>query len=229
MVNLWISVSLLALTGWQGYRLGREYGWWAKAKGFTSRKTKQRDVSVAPQEEVTKTEGLGHSRTDFNRLLTGYAPAPIIGGENSIITVGPTDLDDNLIDELPITEPGTTLINLNESGLNEYPEETDQVPDACSWMDDEDEPLGEAEEPVGERVVALDEYVRRVKTVQKKMSQLSHKRQTDSTFMKHELGLLIQTYQLDNDHSLDWLFHKQGEDPSTDYGSVFDRIERLVG
>jgi hypothetical protein len=229
MVNLWISVSLLGLTGWQGYRLGRDYGWWGRSKAFTPRNGVKGDGPIAPKEEETRTEGLGHSRTDFNRLLTGYSPAPLSVDEIPIITVGQTNLDGDLMEELPITEPGTTLVNLAKSEPDEYPEETDQVPDACSWMDDEDEPLGEAEDPVGERVVALDEYVRRVKTVQKKMSQLSHKRQTDSTFMKHELGLLIQTYQLDNDHSLDWLFQQQGEVPSTDYGSVFDRIERLVG
>ena len=46
--------------------------------------------------------------------------------------------------------------------------------------------------------------------------------------MKQELGLLIHTYQLENDQSLNWLFLQQGQSAGTDYGTLFDRIESLA-
>ena len=238
MVNLWISASLLGLTGWQGYRLGREYGWWGRAKapvpGNNQNENTTTSASSADTEEVG-VGGLGHSKTDFNRLLTGYTPSAdnAVGTKQLMNIEVETDHESNPIEDEQITEPSTTLMGMTETeAVNEYPDETDQVPDTCNWMDDEDEPLGEdsiqEDDQMEERVVALDEYVRRVKTVQRKMNQLIQRRQSDSGFMKQELGVLIQTYQLDNDQSLSWLFQQHGEAQDTDYGSIFDRIERLA-
>ena len=240
MVNLWISASLLGLTGWQGYRLGQEYGWWGRAK--VSAPGSNQNENVVASDPSTATEevvvsGLGHSKTDFNRLLTGYTIGTdlVAGTEHPVNIEVDTDQEFESVDQEPITEPNTTLMGMvGPEAVDEYPDETDQVPDTCNWMDDEDEPLEEGgggaheDEQVEERVVSLDEYVKRVKTVQRKMTQLVQKRQLDSGFMKQELGVLIQTYQLDNDQSLDWLFQQHGEADDTDYGSVFDRIERLA-
>lgn len=240
MVNLWISASLLGLTGWQGYRLGREYGWWGRAKVSAPGNNKNENVVASAPSTATEevgVGGLGHSKTDFNRLLTGFTPETdlVAGTEQSVNTEVETDGELESVDDEPIAEPTTTLMAMaGTEVVDEYPDETDQVPDTCNWMDDEDEPLEEEggaaheDEQVEERVVSLDDYIKRVKTVQRKMNQLAQKRQLDSGFMKQELGVLIQTYQLDNDQSLDWLFQQHGEADDTDYGSVFDRIERLA-
>lgn len=234
MVNLWISASLLGLTGWQGYRLGREYGWWGRAK-VSAPNYNQTENSSASVEDAAAVGvgGLGHSRTDFNRLLTGFVPIP--GKTDKTDQPVATEIAQQIeaVDDEPITEPSTTLMGMAEAEtVNEYPDETDQIPDTCKWMDEEDESLEEdgtqTDNQVEEPVVTLDEYVKRIKTVQRKMNQLIQKRQSDSGFMKQELGVLIQTYQLDNDHSLDWLFQQHGETQDTDYGSIFDRIERLA-
>lgn len=236
MVNLWISASLLGLTGWQGYRLGREYGWWGRGKvSAPSNNQNENAAASSADTEEAAVGGLGHSKTDFNRLLAGFTPgAEIVAGTEHPLNVEvETDREIELMDDEPITEPSTTLIGMTgDEAVSEYPDETDQVPDTCNWMDDEDEPLSEdgmqAVDQVEERVVGLDDYIKRVKTVQRKMNQLVQKRQSDSGFMKQELGALIQTYQLDNDQSLAWLFQQHGEAQDTDYGSVFDRIERLA-
>lgn len=135
-------------------------------------------------------------------------------------------------EDLPITEPATTLNGMaNAETTDDYPEETDQIPTGCSWMDDEDVPLIDGatqKETVETGGVPVTEYIKRVRTVQRKMNQLTQRRQADSTFMKHELGLLIQTYQLENDQSLDWLFVQHGQPAGTDYGTLFDRIENLA-
>jgi hypothetical protein len=233
MVNLWISVSLLGLTGWQGYRLGREYGWWGRAQQQKPHESKDDDAEppLSDSEEL-KLGGLGHSKTDFSRLLMGYQPATaVVPDQNGRSPVAAVEINEQ--DDEPVTEPTTTLMDITEdSPVDEYPEETDQIPSACTWMDSEDVPLMADEDQddklVGESVVELSEYVKRVRTVQRKLNQLSQRRQTDSTFLKQDLGLLIQTYQLDNDQSLDWLFQQQGESLDNDYGSVFDRIERHV-
>lgn len=217
MITVWISASLLAITGWQGYRLGKEYGWWG---GMVSPPKQPDNGNVAPPTESAPT-GLGQSKTDFGRLLTGYKA-----------TDGPHDDRTNTIttppqqDEQFITEPATTLFQMNE---DEYPSETDQVPETCTWMDDEamllvDE-IGEMTN--AEPTVELTDYVQRVRTVQRKMTQLTKRRAADNTFMKQELSILIDTYQLGNDQSLDWLFetHKQPDQP--DYGALFDKIESL--
>lgn len=233
MVNLWISVSLLGLTGWQGYRLGQEYGWWGRAPQQKPHKKKE-DVSKSPLPDFGELDlgGLGHSKTDFSRLLLGYKPTAT-AVPDQIDRLPITDMEIIEQDNELIMEPTTTLMNIMEgSPTDEYPEETDQIPEACKWMDSEDVPLMVDEDQDdridGEGVVELGEYVKRVRTVQRKLHQLSQRRQTDSTFLKQDLGLLIQTYQLDNDQTLDWLFQQQGEAPGIDYGSVFDRIESLV-
>lgn len=232
---IWISVSLLGLTGWQGYRLGREYGWWGRDTGPTSRKNKQEvPETELPESATTTVQRLGRSKTNFDRLLTGYAPdhtldAEVPNDKPSQIP-GDTSLDQD--ENLPITEPTTTLNGMaNTEPVDEYPEETDQVPTDCSWMNDEAIPLIDEtslEETAETGGVAVTEYIKRVRTVQKKMNQLAQRRQADSTFMKQELGLLIQTYQLENDQSLDWLFQQNGETLGADYGSLFDSIERLT-
>ena len=233
MVNLWISVSLLGLTGWQGYRLGREYGWWGRAPQQNPHEDKYDDSErPLPDSEELKLGGLGHAKTDFSQLLMGYKPATAAVPAQISQSTG-TDVEINELDDEPVTEPTTTLMDITEGNpADEYPEETDQIPAACTWMDSEDVPLLADEDQddkiVGECVVELGEYVKRVKTVQRKLNQLSQRRQADSAFLKQDLGLLIQTYQLENDQSLDWLFKQQGESPDNDYGSVFDRIENLV-
>lgn len=233
MVNLLISVSLLGLTGWQGYRLGREYGWWGRAPQQKPHGNKDDDSeSPLSESEELKMGGLGHSKTDFSRLLMGYQPATTaVPDQNGQPSVSAEEINEQ--DDEPVTEPTTTLMNMTDGNpADEYPEETDQIPTACTWMDSEDVSLvadeDQDDETVGESVVELGEYVKRVRTVQRKLNQLSQRRQADSTFLKQDLGLLIQTYQLDNDQSSDWLFQQQGVLPDTDYGSVFDRIESLV-
>lgn len=232
---IWISVSLLGLTGWQGYRLGREYGWWGRATVLATRKNKQEVLEPEVSHSTTSTvESLGRSKTNFDRLLTGYGPADIFRADaqnkrSSVIT-GDSSLDPDT--DLPITEPATTLNGFADNELiDDYPDETDQVPAGCSWIDDEsislvDEATPEEKSETGG--VPVTEYVKRVRTVQRKMNQLTQRRQADSSFVKHELGLLIQTYQLENDQSLDWLFQQKGELVDADYGSLFDRIERIA-
>lgn len=234
MVTVWISVSLLALTGWQGYRLGREYGWWGRATGLTAPKNdREEPLNPLTDSPTTTVDGLGHSKTNFNRLLAGYAPEHTTGPD---VPIGGSPVKGEIAltqdEDLTVTEPATTLNGMaNAETTDDYPEETDQVPTGCSWMDDEDVPLidgatqGETVETGG---VPVTEYIKRVRTVQRKMNQLTQRRQADSTFMKQELGLLIQTYQLENDQSLDWLFLQQGQTAGTDYGSLFDRIESLA-
>ncbi|WP_077924466.1 hypothetical protein [Spirosoma sp. 209] len=235
MVTVWISVSLLALTGWQGYRLGREYGWWGRATVPTAPKN-DREVSAnpLPDSPVTTGEGLGLSKTNFNRLLVGYAPEQVSGTELPQRGSKPmcNETAPELEEDVPVTEPATTLNGMTDTKpTDDYPEETDQVPTGCSWMDDEDVPLIDGttqEETIETGGVPVTEYIKRVRTVQRKMNQLTQRRQADSTFMKQELGLLIQTYQLENDKSLDWLFLQQGPKVGTDYGTLFDRIESLA-
>lgn len=225
MITVWISASLLALTGWQGYRLGKEYGWWGRPP-ITSVK---RPVAETPSTEVTDSavDGLGRSRTDFGRLLNGFIPTEQqvrekVSGNNYEET------------ERPIIEPATTLTD-DDKMVNEtaYPDETDQVPDTCNWMDEESMSLVDIkgkEEPEGEQAfVPLNEYVKRVRTVQRKMTQLNKRRQADTSFVKQELGLLIDTYHLENDMALDWLFQQHEPITQPDYGSLFDRIENLAG
>lgn len=235
MVTVWISVSLLALTGWQGYRLGREYGWWGRATAPTAPKNdREEPLSSLTGSPTTTVDGLGHSKTNFNRLLAGYAPEHPSGPEAPKVGDLPMNGEEFLTqdEDAPITEPTTTLNGMADTdNTDDYPEETDQVPTGCSWMDDEDVPLIDGatqEETVETGGVPVTEYIKRVQTVQRKMNQLTQRRQADSTFMKQELGLLIQTYQLENDQSLDWLFLQQGHTAGTDYGSLFDRIESLA-
>lgn len=235
MVTVWISVSLLALTGWQGYRLGREYGWWGRATVPTAPKNDReeplRSLTGSP---TTTVDGLGHSKTNFNRLLAGYAPEPPSGPESPKVGELPMNGEEFLTqdEDESITEPATTLNGMAETEtMEDYPEETDQVPTGCSWMDDEEVSLidGDIQAQAAETSgVPIAEYIKRVRTVQRKMNQLTQRRQADSTFMKQELGMLIQTYQLENDQSLDWLFLQQGQPAGTDYGSLFDRIESLA-
>lgn len=233
---IWISVSLLGLTGWQGYRLGREYGWWGRATVPTPRKSKQEVGETDWPDSTTSTvESLGRSKTNFDRLLSGYVTdddtrhADVPNDRRSPIS---RDTSPDQDEDLPITEPTTTLNGFaNTEPIDDYPEETDQVPTGCSWMDDEDVPLVDAttpEETAETGGVAVTEYIKRVRRVQRKMNQLTQRRQPDSTFMRQELELLIQTYQLENDQSLDWLFQQKGETVGADYGSLFDRIERLA-
>ena len=238
MVTLWISVSLLALTGWQGYRLGREYGWWGRVAVPTAPKNDREEATEQlPDFPTTTVDGLGRSKTNFSRLLTGYAPEHPSGTElakGAGVTMSrETSLE--LDEDLPVTEPATTLNTMTNSELMDaydYPEETDQVPTGCSWMNDEDVPLVDGDAQVGEPTesggIAVTEYIKRVRTVQRKMNQLTQRRHADSTFMKQELGLLIQTYQLENDQSLDWLFLEQSNTTGKDYGTLFDRIESLA-
>lgn len=177
-------------------------------------------------------DGLGQSKTNFNRLLAGYtAPQP-----TADVTAWdkPTDgrATSSQEEDAPVTEPTTTLNGLIPiRATNDYPDETDQVPTDCSWMDEESVSLiddgSSREEAVESGGVPVLEYIKQVRRVQRKMNQLTQRRQADPTFMKQELGVLIQTYQLENDQSLDWLFTQQGQQAGTDYGSLFDRIDRL--
>ncbi|MEZ0487618.1 hypothetical protein [Fibrella aquatica] len=224
MITLWISASLLALTGWQGYRLGKEYGWW----GRSATASKKGEVDEMPSLENTKSteNGLGRSRTNFGKLLGGFTPA----SQQAIVT------NDSSIDEEtegPIIEPATTLMPKDgPTDEIEYPAETDQIPETCSWMDEESISLVDFdndEEPKSEQpFVPLNEYIKRVHTVQRKMTQLNKRRNADTSFVKQELGLLIDTYQLENDQALDWLFQQHEQTSKPDYGSLFDRIESLI-
>ncbi|XWW48602.1 hypothetical protein JYG30_25065 (plasmid) [Fibrella sp. USSR17] len=224
MITLWISASLLALTGWQGYRLGKEYGWWGRS--VTASK-KGEVVEMPSLENTISTEnGLGRSRTNFGKLLSGFAPT-----SQQAFETDDSNIDDE--PEGPIIEPATTLLPkdgpINET---EYPAETDQIPETCSWMDEESISLVDFdndEEPESDKsFVPLNEYVKRVHTVQRKMTQLNKRRNADTSFVKQELGLLIDTYQLENDQALDWLFQQHEQTSKTDYGSIFDRIESLT-
>ena len=133
MITTWISVSLLALTSWQGYRLGKEYGWWGRRPT-----TNKKQQAVLPSLETASCQenGLGRSRTDFDRLLTGFRQI----SEMSTLTVqnemsGEQDLVES---SQAVIEPAMTLMILDETAHEtDYPEETDQVPETCSWMDDE--------------------------------------------------------------------------------------------
>ncbi|ADB42661.1 hypothetical protein [Spirosoma linguale] len=224
MITLWISASLLALTGWQGYRLGKEYGWWGRN---TTASEKGKVVEMPSLENTISTEnGLGRSKTNFGKLLGGF----------KLTSQQAFETDDSSIDdetEEPIIEPATTL--MPKDGLTneiEYPAETDQIPETCSWMDDEAISLVDFEndeEPESDQsFVPLNEYVKRVHTVQRKMTQLNKRRNADTSFVKQDLGQLINTYQLENDQALDWLFQQQEQTSKTDYGSLFDRIESLT-
>lgn len=224
MITLWISASLLALTGWQGYRLGKEYGWW----GRSATTSKKGEVVEMPSSEntISAENGMGRSRTNFGKLLGGFTPT----SQQTFET------DDSCIDdetERTIIEPATTLMP-KEGPIDEieYPAETDQIPETCSWMDEESISLVDFEndeEPKSEQpFVPLNEYVKRVHTVQRKMTQLNKRRNADTSFVKQELGLLINTYQLENDQTLDWLFQQHEQTSKTDYGSIFDRIESLT-
>ena len=226
MITLWISVSLLALTGWQGYRLGKEYGWWSKSSPPNSRKKKG-----APAHDTTEGQenGLGRSKTDFGRLLDGYTPLSPQGIQSQNDESGEGEHDQ----EPTIIEPSTTLMVGEELNVDtQYPDETDLVPETCSWMDEEEIALVDAETDEmhsgGQPIVALSDYVKRVRTVQRKINQITKRRNADSTFVKQELGMLIETYQLENDQSLDWLFQQHGAVSQPDYGSLFDRIESLA-
>lgn len=240
----WISVSLLGLTGWQGYRLGREYGWWGRA---TKPAPPQNEKPALVSTDAARAEpsGLGRSHTDFDRLLAGYEPAPepaevstrtmctVVAGQAGIANqAGVLDTEEDGT-EPAITEPVTTLAAMaGESQPEEYPNQTDQIPASCAWLEDESVSLvdegDDDAQPTEDGTVELVEYVRRVRTVQRKLTELSQRRQGDASFVKHELGALIQTYQLDNDQSLDWLFQQQASLTGTDYGSLFDRIENQV-
>ncbi|GAB3048045.1 hypothetical protein [Spirosoma pulveris] len=224
MITLWISASLLALTGWQGYRLGKEYGWWGRSTTLS----KKGEVAEIPSSEntISAENGLGRSRTNFGKLLGGFTTT----NQQALET------DDSSIDEEtegPIIEPATTLMPkdgpMNET---EYPAETDQIPETCSWMDEESISLvdfeNDDESKSEQPLVPLNEYVKRVHTVQRKMTQLNKRRNADTSFVKQELGLLIDTYQLENDQALDWLFKQHEQTSKPDYGSLFDRIESLI-
>ena len=121
MITLWISASLLALSGWQGYRLGKDYGWWG-------RRVISDQPEVNPNQPTTDeptATGIGQSKTNFDQLLAGFRPTE----SHSIETV-----DDAEPDEQPVTEPATTLMQITEP---DYPDETDLVPETCNWLDDE--------------------------------------------------------------------------------------------
>lgn len=228
MITTWISASLLALTGWQGYRLGKEYGWWGRPS-IPARK--QEVASPSPETSASAGNGLGQSKTDFDRLLTGFAPTTEL---STPLTPNDVGEDIDIIESSqPVIEPTTTLMEVEDpSDETEYPEETDQIPETCSWMDDEDISLieaGDDGEPNDvQTVVPVDDYVKRVRTVQRKMTQLTKRRNADTTFVKQELGVLIETYQLENDQSLEWLFQQHETSAQPDYGSLFDRLESLV-
>jgi hypothetical protein len=214
MITIWISASLLALSGWQGYRLGKDYGWWGRRVV-----TDQAEVNPnQPTTDEPSDTGMGQSKTNFDRLLAGFRPT-----ESQ-----PTEIvDDVESDERPLTEPTTTLMQITES---DYPDETDLVPETCNWLDDEAIVLTDTDDTATmntEPVTTLTDYVKRVRTVQRKMTQLTKRRAADSTFMKQELNILIDTYQLENDQSLDWLFQQHKQPGQPDYGALFDQIERL--
>ncbi len=217
MITLWISASLLALSGWQGYRLGKDYGWWGGRLVNDQSEVNPKQ----PTADESSATGIGQSKTDFDRLLAGFRPTE----SQSIETK--EAVADTESDEQPLTEPTTTLMQITES---DYPDETDLVPETCNWLDDEAIVLTDSDDTATmntEPVTTLTEYVKRVRTVQRKMTQLTKRRAADSIFMKQELSILIDTYQLENDQSLDWLFlqHKQPSQP--DYGAIFDQIESL--
>lgn len=224
MVEVWISVSLLALTGWQGYRLGREYGWWGKPDNPPQKQDQKKSLDVISK---TRNAGLGQSKTDFSRLLTGFESENPNAKHRSMALE-----QEEKSAESFIIEPATTLMEINGQPHElKYPEETDQIPDSCARMENEEIQLNEGNEGVGQLdqpVVGLNDYVKRVRTVQRKMSQLTKRRKTDTTFLKQELGLLIETYQLENDQTLDWLFKPYEPAGTPDYGSIFDRIENLA-
>jgi hypothetical protein len=224
MITLWISASLLALTGWQGYRLGKEYGWWRQSP--TASKKREVGDMPSPENTMSAENGLGRSRTNFGKLLGGF----------TLTSQQAFETDDSSIDEeteRPIIEPATTLMPkdgpINET---EYPAETDQIPETCNWMDEEAILLvdveGTEETEREQAFVPMNEYVNRVHTVQRKMTQLNKRRNADTSFVKQELGILIDTYQLENDQALDWLFQQHEQTSKTDYGSIFDRIESLT-
>ncbi|GAB3512228.1 hypothetical protein GCM10027341_52680 [Spirosoma knui] len=217
MITLWISASLLALSGWQGYRLGKDYGWWGRRTVTDQLKVNSNQPTT---EEPTAT-GIGQSKTDFDRLLVGFRP------KESQSTETKETVEDTEPDNQPLTEPATTLMQITEV---DYPDETDLVPETCNWLDDEAIILIDSEENSAmstEPVTALTDYVKRVRTVQRKMTQLTKRRAADSTFMKQELNILIDTYQLENDQSLDWLFQQHKQPGQPDYGAIFDQIESL--
>lgn len=214
MITLWISASLLALSGWQGYRLGKDYGWWGGRLVNDQSEVNPKQPTV---DEPSAT-GIGQSKTDFDRLLAGFRPA-----ESRLTEI----VDDAEPDEQPLTEPTTTLMQITEP---DYPDETDLVPETCNWLDDEAIVLTDSDDTATmntEPVTALTEYVKRVRTVQRKMTQLTKRRAADSTFMKQELNILIDTYKLENDQSLDWLFQQHKQPGQPDYGAIFDQIESL--
>lgn len=217
MITLWISASLLALSSWQGYRLGKDYGWWG-------RRTVTDQLKVNPNQPATDeptATGIGQSKTDFDRLLEGFLPTESRPTETNDVVA------DTEPDNQPLTEPATTLMQITEP---DYPDETDLVPETCNWLDDEAILLIDSDDTSAmntEPVTALADYVKRVRTVQRKMTQLTKRRAADSTFMKQELSILIDTYQLENDQSLDWLFQQYKQPGQPDYGAIFDQIESL--
>lgn len=214
MITLWISASLLALSGWQGYRLGKDYGWWG-------RRVVSDQPELNPNQPATdesSATGIGQSKTNFDRLLAGFRPT-----ESRLMET----VDDAETDEQPMTEPITTLMQITEP---DHPDETDLVPETCNWLDDEAILLTDSDDTSKmstEPVTTLTDYVKRVRTVQRKMTQLTKRRATDSMFMKQELNILIDTYQLENDQSLDWLFQQHKQPGQPDYGAIFDQIEGL--
>jgi hypothetical protein len=180
----------------------------------------------SPENTMSAENGLGRSRTNFGKLLGGF----------TLTSQQAFETDDSSIDEeteRPIIEPATTLMPkdgpINET---EYPAETDQIPETCNWMDEEAILLvdveGTEETEREQAFVPMNEYVNRVHTVQRKMTQLNKRRNADTSFVKQELGILIDTYQLENDQALDWLFQQHEQTSKTDYGSIFDRIESLT-
>lgn len=217
MSIVWMSACLLALTGWQAYRLGKEYGWWDN-----SQPASRRGTTPAPDGE-TEYMGLGRTKTDVTKLLRHWQPAdtvaPVsIGGEG----------DQAESDEPPVMMPTTTLQQLHESPPQAYPPETDQIPQSCSWLDEEAMSLVSAHSPAGETsepVVPLTEYVKRVATVQRRLSQLSRRRTAANTFTEQDLRILIDSYQLTNDQALDWLIEQHEQPGQPDYGALFDELE----
>ncbi|GAB3552307.1 hypothetical protein [Spirosoma fluminis] len=217
MITLWISASLLALSGWQGYRLGKDYGWWGRRVVCDQPELNTKQPTI---DEPSAT-GIGQSKTDFDRLLAGFRPTESQSPETK------ETVEDTESDNQPLTEPATTLMQIAEV---DYPDETDLVPETCNWLDDEAILLIDSDETSAmstEPVTALTDYVKRVRTVQRKMTQLTKRRAADSTFMKQELNILIDTYQLENDQSLDWLFQQHKQPGQPDYGAIFDQIESL--
>ncbi|MCX6212798.1 hypothetical protein [Spirosoma sp.] len=224
MITVWISASLLALTGWQGYRLGKEYGWWGRSL-IASKKGEVNELP-SPEINVSREDGLGRSRTDFRRLLDGFTPTVVQAAEKEYGSI-------NEEIEKPIVEPATTLMTTDGTvNENEYPDETDQIPETCNWMDEEAISLvdveGTEETEREQAFVPMNEYVNRVRTVQRKMTQLNKRRNADTGFVKDELKMLIDTYHLENDQALDWLFQQHKPISQPDYGSLFDQIESLL-